>query len=270
MNLPTSPPFALDVAHGSAAIWRAHEGADATSFEVVSSAYPALDAVLPSAGWPVGQLSEILSHQPLGADWQLVLPAVLAQQRAALGAGCARWAGSVVLVNPVHPPFAPTWAAWGLDTSRLVVLQPQSPQAAAWATEQALRCADVVAVLAWLPHASAVVLRRLQYAATQSRSLAWVFRPASAASQASPAPLRLHVDGVANDQAEPSLQLRVLKRRGAPHAEVLQLPWAQDAVPQALRAARRLQQRLRQDPTPRRSGGAHVHADVDAVALAVG
>lgn len=260
--------FSSPMASLPTAIWRAHEVVATSEIETVASTHAALDAVLPGGGWPIAQLSEVLSHQPLGADWQLVLPAVLAQQRAALGAGCARWAGSVVLVNPVHPPFAPTWAAWGLDTSRLVVLQPQSPQAAAWATEQALRCADVVAVLAWLPHASAVVLRRLQYAATQSRSLAWVFRPASAATQASPAPLRLQVDGVADADGEPRLQLRVLKRRGLPLDEVLSLPWAQDGVPKALRAARRLQQRLRETSQPEHTGVAHVPVDLDAVAVA--
>ena len=266
--MPPPSIFTLNSTGLSTPIWRAHVAADTADLETVSSDYPALDAALPGGGWALGQLSEVLSHQPLGADWQLVLPAVLTQQRAALGAGCARWAGSVVLVNPVHPPFAPTWAAWGVDTSRLVVLQPQSPQAAAWATEQALRCADVVAVLAWLPHASSVVLRRLQYAAAQSRSLVWVFRPASAATQASPAPLRVHVEGVADADGEPRLQLRVLKRRGLPFDEVLSLPWAQDGVPQALRAARRLRQRLRETSQPEHTGVAHVPVNVDAVAVA--
>ena len=220
-------------------VWRADASPlPADDLETVASTYPALDAVLPGGGWPLGQLTELLSQQPVGADWQLVLPALVAHQQAATGAGQARWAGSVVLVNPVHTPFAPVWQSWGVDTQRLVCLRPPSPQAAAWAVEQALRCADVVAVLAWLPHASAVVLRRLQYAASHSRSLTWVLRPASAAAQASPAPLRVQADAAVAADGEPSLRVRVLKRRGAPHEQDLLLPWAQDAVVQAWRAAR--------------------------------
>lgn len=247
-------------------VWRA--GASPCrpdDWATIASTYPALDAVLPGGGWPLGELTELLSQQPVGADWQLVLPALVAQQQAAIGAGQAPWAGSVVLINPVHAPFAPVWQAWGVDTQRLVCLHPPSPQAAAWALEQALRCADVVAVLAWLPHASALVLRRLQYAAAQSRSLTWVLRPASAAAQASPAPLRLHTDAAVTAQGEPVMRVRVLKRRGAPHAGEVVLPWAQDGVVQAWRAARDWRQAWTPVATPE---SRDEQQPLDAVAVA--
>jgi protein ImuA len=60
-----------------------------------------------------------------------------------------------------------------------------------WACEQALRCAEVSAVLAWLPRARVGELRRLQLAAAQHESLLFVLRPESVAQSASPARLRL-------------------------------------------------------------------------------
>ena len=61
----------------------------------------------------------------------------------------------------------------------------EAPAARLWACEQALRCAEVAAVLAWLPRARVGELRRLQLAAAQHESLLFVFRPESAAQAAS-------------------------------------------------------------------------------------
>lgn len=251
-----------------AALWWAHEPPFLAHGDVVASTYAALDAVLPGGGWPLGQLIELLSPQPMGADWQLLQPALVAQQRAVMAAAQARWAGSVVLVNPLHLPFAPLWQAAGVDTGRLLCLQPPSPQAAVWALEQALRCADVVAVLAWLPHASALALRRVQLAAAQSRCLVWVFRPAQMADQASPAPLRLWLECGASADGEPVLRVRVLKRRGRPHAAVLDLPWAQEALVQALRGARHWRRQWLQPDALSQEDGSERDGALDAVAVA--
>jgi len=95
-----------------------------------------------------------------------------------------------------------------------------------WAAEQALRCADVAAVLAWLPQVRAAQLRRLHMAASQHRKLLFVMRPAQAQNESSPAVLRLLVapalPGV--DTPAGALQLQILKRRGPPLTEPLLLP----------------------------------------------
>lgn len=89
-----------------------------------------------------------------------------------------------------------------------------------WACEQALRCSEVAAVLAWLPHARVGELRRLQLAAAQHVALLFVFRPAALAQSASPARLRLQVLPAEAGQ----MDVHLLKRRGPPLIAPLTLP----------------------------------------------
>jgi protein ImuA len=86
-----------------------------------------------------------------------------------------------------------------------------------WATEQALRCADVSAVLAWLPQARAEDLRRLHLCAQAGEKLLVVFRGSEARNLSSPARLRLLVQGTEE------LEVLVLKRRGPPLLQPLVL-----------------------------------------------
>ena len=209
-------------------VWHA-DALGASQQPVQPTGYALLDAQLPGGGWPVGALSEVL--QPLAGlhEWQLVLPA--------LAQAVARRAGAVVVVAPPCEPFAPALQAQGLSVHRLCLLRPDSAKAALWATEQALRCRDVLAVMAWLPQAQSAALRRLQLAAVQQQQLLWVFRPASAASQASPALLRLLVQGLAlpgDTAGAPGMQVQILKRRGPPLAQGLDLPGCHSRLAQVL------------------------------------
>lgn len=198
-----------------------------------ATGYASLDAQLPGGGWPVGALCEVL--QPLAGlhEWQLVLPA--------LAQAAARRAGAVVVVTPPCEPFGPALKAQGLPPERLCVVRADSARAAFWAAEQALRCSDVLAVMAWLPQAPAAALRRLQLAAAQQQQLLWVFRPVSAAPQASPALLRLRVQGragaaEASASAAPGMQVQILKRRGPPLAQGLDLPGCHPRLAKTLAA----------------------------------
>jgi len=173
-----------------------------------ASGFAALDAELPGGGWPVGALTEILHAGPESFAWPLLLPA-LARAVAARGR-------PVVLIGAPHLPFSPSLAAQGVPPQALLWVRSDAPAARLWACEQALRCADVAAVLAWLPQARAGELRRLQLAAAQFDSLLWVFRPAAQAGQASPARLRLLVEAVAGPAGCGTLAVHLLKRRGPP------------------------------------------------------
>jgi len=112
-----------------------------------------------------------------------------------------------------------------------------------WACEQALRCAEVAAVLAWLPQARVGELRRLQLAAAQHDRLLFVFRPDTAAHSASPARLRLRLAACAADAAQ--IDVHILKRRGPPLAAPLQLPARSERMT-ALLAASQFRRKLRQ------------------------
>ncbi len=215
-------------------VWHA-DALGASAQRVFPSGHAALDAQLPGGGWPVGALSEVL--QPLAGlhEWQLVLPALVQ--------ATARQSGAVVLVAPPCEPFGPALQSQGLRAERVCVVHADSPMVALWAAEQALRCQGVLAVMAWLPQAQPAALRRLQLAAAQQQQLLWVFRPvdapvpASQVSQASPAQLRLQVQGLAlpGDAAEaPGMQVQILKRRGPPLAQVLHLPGCHPQLAQVL------------------------------------
>lgn len=182
----------------------------------VGTGHAALNAELPGAGWPLGALIELLQTQPDAAGFSLLLPAVVARVR---GEG-----GAVVLVNPPHEPFLPALAAAGLAAPSILLVRAETPAAQLWSAEQALRCGDVAAVLAWLPCARSAQLRRLHLAAAQRLdSLLFALRPVQAADAASPALLRLRVSAQAAGpgQSAPTLRVHILKRRGPPqHAPV--------------------------------------------------
>ncbi|MDM0057952.1 translesion DNA synthesis-associated protein ImuA [Variovorax fucosicus] len=230
MGLPSLDPFLTSGRHN---MWRGDElgGADA---QVVGSGHAALDAQLPGGGWPVGAMTEVLQSAPEAHVWQLLLPA-LAQAVETRG-------GPVVLIGAPHEPFGPALAAGGLPVEAVMWVRgaPGGGAQRLWACEQALRCADVAAVLAWLPQARVGELRRLQLAAAQHEGLLFVFRPESVAQSASPARLRLQVVSAEAGQ----MDVHLLKRRGPPLAAPLTLP-ARNARMTALLAASQLRRKAR-------------------------
>ncbi|MBP6405514.1 MAG: translesion DNA synthesis-associated protein ImuA [Proteobacteria bacterium] len=205
-------------------VWRAdgHAWNDA----VLPTGHPVLNAHLPGGGWPLDGLVEVLQARPERHAWQLVLPA-LAQVAQAQP-------GPVVLVGTPFEPFGPALAAQGLPGERLLCVRSDKPAARLWAAEQALRCAGVAAVLAWLPQARADQLRRLHLAAQQGQRQRplFVFRTLAAQHESSPARLRLLLQGT------DALQVRILKRRGPPVDAPVLLP-AHPPRLAALLAARR-------------------------------
>jgi protein ImuA len=195
-------------------VWHAHALATAP-VRVQATGNGALDAQLPGGGWPVGGMTEVLQTDGAHCEWRLLLPAL---------ARCGQ--GPVVLVGAPFVPFAPALAAQGLAVQRLLWMAAQTLAQRLWAAEQALRCAEVDAVLAWLPAGRADTvrtdqLRRLQMAASGYNKLLFVMRPAAAWADASPAVLRLQV-GVDSQRAD-ALEVQLLKRRGPPCDQPLTL-----------------------------------------------
>ncbi|WP_249931289.1 translesion DNA synthesis-associated protein ImuA [Ramlibacter sp. 2FC] len=207
-------------------VWRGEALAGAGG-AVLPSGHAALDAQLPGGGWPLGAMVELLQPQPQAPVWQLLLPGLARQLR--------EQAGPAVLVGPPCEPFGPSLRAQGLPGERLLWVRSEPPAARLWAAEQALRCAEVSAVLAWLPQARSAELRRLQLAAQQQGRLLFVLRGAQARHEASPAPLRLWLEGW------DSLEVHILKRRGPPLEAPVRLP-AQAPRVAALLAAWRLRE----------------------------
>jgi len=222
-------------------VWRVQDLAAEEA--VLPTGHAALDAQLPGGGWPVGSMVEVLQQGAGPHGWQLLLPA--------LAQAITRQAGPVVLVGAPYEPFGPSLQAQGLPSERLLWVRAEKSAARLWAAEQALRCAEVAAVLAWLPKAKGGELRRLHMAAQQQRRLLFVFRGVEARNDASPARLRLLVEGV------DSLELRILKRRGPPLETPLPLP-AHSARVAALLEARKRRGAKQAPPAPAGVRKSHV------------
>jgi protein ImuA len=228
--LNSSPIKAARPPSDNPAVWAASELA-ASQGGHVPTGNRALDAQLPGGGWPLGALVEVLQMQEQGpggvhSEWRLLLPALV------------KTSGVLVLVGAPHAPFAPGLAGQGLGVQRLLCVNTATPASRLWATEQALRCKDVAAVLAWLPQARADALRRLQISAATHRKLLFVMRPVEAQAESSPAVLRLMAT---NAQEGDGLQVHILKRRGPPLEQALTLA-ARPARLSALLAAQAMQQ----------------------------
>lgn len=248
MSLPSLDTFSSSARHR---LWRADE-LGLADVRAIGTGHAALDAQLPGGGWPVGALTELLQSAPEAHVWQLLLPALAG----AVQGGARR----VVLVGAPREPFGPALAAQGLPPEALLWVRGEGAQhlSRLWAAEQALRCADVAAVLAWLPQVRVGELRRLQLAAAQHASLLFVLRPEASAGSTSPARLRLHLARCEADDAQ--IDVHILKRRGPPLSAPIQLP-ARHARMTALLAAGQLRRKLRrqQDGAPPASeGGATV------------
>lgn len=221
-------------------VWRAGELGSA-SLHTVDTGYAALNQVLPSGGWPQGALIELLQPQAGLHEWGLLAPALAAIQQAGPGQ-------MVVLVGAPCLPFGPALGARQLDMQRLLCVQANDGPALLWATREALQCADVASVLAWLPDARSAHLRRLQIAAHAHNKLLFVFRPLRAQQESSPAPLRLLLEGAVNEAGEAgNLLVHLLKRRGPPLAAPLLLTTRPARLLALLAASRERVRRRRED-----------------------
>ncbi|AAY92965.1 translesion DNA synthesis-associated protein ImuA [Pseudomonas protegens] len=186
---------ALDSLFNAGRVWKGRPAAAPASPQPTGHA--ALDAVLPTGGWPEAALTEILiAAQGLG-ELQLLWPSL-----ARLSAAGER----IVLVAPPFVPYPQAWQNAGVDVRQLSIIQA-GERDALWAAEQCLRSGSCGAVLCWPQQADDRALRRLQVAAESGQTLAFAYRPLETARNPSPAALRIAVQG------RPG-QLRVLKCRG--------------------------------------------------------
>jgi cell division inhibitor SulA len=144
-----------------------------------------LDAHLPGHGWPLGAVTELISAKPGLGEFRLLFQAL---------ADTGKQGQWVILIDPPWIPYPASLQGHGLLLERLLLVRTGSTRESLWACEQALRNGRGGAVLAWPEQISFARLRRLQIAAENSAKLAFLFRPESAAREASPAALRLQLE----------------------------------------------------------------------------
>ncbi len=186
-------------------VWRGDRLAQTS--DVLASGYAALDAELPGGGWPRGAVTEFLADGVGLGELSLLLPVLQT---------CVK-EGPLALLAPPFSAHAPAWAM-ALPLPSLLWVRAEGAEIA-WAAENLLASGALGALLAWLPaQTDARTLRRLQLAAEAHGAPAFIFRQAAAARSASAAPLRLELGGNST-----GLTVRILKRRGPPLAQALQL-----------------------------------------------
>jgi hypothetical protein len=176
-----SAVVAIDGLLATRRLWRGQPATLAPS-DAIATGWQALDAVLPGGGWPPAALSEILLPADGVGELRLVWPAL-----ARMGDGV------IAVVAPPYRPYAPAWQAAGLRPESLQIVDA-NPRDALWAAEQCLRSGACRAVLCWPQKADDRALRRLQVAAETGRTPGFAFRPATAALNPSPAPLRIAIE----------------------------------------------------------------------------
>jgi hypothetical protein len=185
-------------------VWRGHELAPV---KARSTGHMALDALLPGGGWPIGALTELIPLiEGIGevAVLQAALKRLCDERR------------HIVFVHPPYIPYAPALLSAGLPLPRVLWIDAVCDEDAHWAAEQTLREGAAGAVLLWSHAAADRPLRRLQLAAEEGQSLAFIYRPAVSLNNSSPAALRIVLR-----PAPGALGVEVLKARGGHRGAVL-------------------------------------------------
>jgi len=171
--------------------------------ETIPTGHKALDNSLPSGGWNLGTLTELLiAHDGIG-EFSLLLPALrkITSNK--------QWAA---LINPPYVPYAPALAAAGLNLDYLLVVNPEDDTDTLWSAEQLLRSATFQVVVFWINNAhssyknrrsrknrngdNANRFRRLQLAAEHAGAWAVAYRDIEEAKQHSSAALRICLQAV--------------------------------------------------------------------------
>jgi len=219
-------------------VWRGDQLASSPA--AVSSGFAALDQELPGGGWPKGALVELLRDSEGIGELRLLLPALARLTQA------GEW---IVLVAPPHVPYAPAFAAGGIDPARVIVVAVTEEKHRWWAAEQVLRADSAGALLFWPRLVNDQRLRRLQLAAQEGATPGFVFAGTERAAQPSPSPLRIRLSAT-----EARLRIEVFKRRGGGMAKPLLLDVAMSsrcAESHAANARRTMTTKLERIPVQR-------------------
>ena len=215
-----APEPASAVLH--AQVWRADEvAASASACAAVPTGYTNLDAELPGAGWPCGQLIELLVDRAGTGELSLLAPALVqaSRERRACVWVLPRSASGPATATQEVLPYGPALQGAGVNLAQHIFVKPGTTREAFWAIEQSLRSAQLGALICWLPTSNSVdsefrALRRLHLLASHSRTLLFALRGSHCLAAPSPAALRLQLE-----PRDAQLQVHILKRRGRPLLE---------------------------------------------------
>ncbi len=179
-------------------LWRG-PSVNAAHLATETTGYAALDAALPGGGWPKNGITELLHAFDGLGELTLLLPTL---------ARLTQTGRIVVLVGAPYLPYPAALLAQDIDLRQLYFITALKKESL-WTTEQCLRSGACAVVIGWQMAAEERAIRRLQVAAEHGQTLGFVFRPAAAAANPSPATVRIRIDAV-----EDETHLEILKCRG--------------------------------------------------------
>ena len=152
---------------------------------VIPTGSPALDEILPGGGWPKAGLVEITVPDEHTDAISLLLPALvrLSQQ--------GRW---LVMVTPPYQPRARLLTAAGMNTSKVLQVNPHPGRSGLWTVESLMRTGNCSVVMAWPSCATELMAKKLKKAATAGKTPAILFRQEGMPACTSIADVRLKLE----------------------------------------------------------------------------
>lgn len=199
--------------------WRrfgVHRASEQALLPVVATGWPALDRLLPSGGYPLGAVTELLTADTGSGELSLLLPCLAACLE-------TRPQSQIALVSPPHRLNAPALVEAGLETARVPIIRCRDNSERLWAMEQMACPGAFQAFVVWGDTLDDRSLRRLQLAAEHAACPVFVYRGLARAGQRSPAALRLVITGRDGRQ-----QLEICKCRGPAGARLSGLEFTRD------------------------------------------
>jgi protein ImuA len=182
-------------------LWRGRCRGSASE-EAIDSGFEELNAILPTGGWPVKSVIELVVDEWGNGELQVLLPLMryLSQQKSHLA-----------LVAPPYLPYAPALHNAGIALEHLAIIDNRvAAKDKWWCAEKMLRHGDCGLVLVW-PERKHIrtwssQVRRLQVAATMGGNLGIIFNRGEPAD--TPVSLRLKLS-----YCQQGISVKVLKSR---------------------------------------------------------
>jgi hypothetical protein len=180
----------------------------------LSTGFNALDQLLPGGGWPASGLVEIVSKHKAIGELQLLMPLLRLR---------SQQSQSLLWITPPYKLHGPALAQSGVNIRNSFVIPAQTRcNHALWSIEKALQSTECAMVLAWQNWLSGRVIRRLQMAAIQGKTLGVLFhqRP----TPHSPATLQLELSAAPDSQeGNRQINIRLLRAKGSHRQGEIQL-----------------------------------------------
>ncbi|MBS1604971.1 MAG: Error-prone repair protein ImuA [Bacteroidetes bacterium] len=129
---------------------------------------PVLEA-FPGNSFPTGAIHELISHRPENA-------AATSGFTAGLISGLMRSGGACVWVSCTRRIYPPGLKAFGIEPDHIVFMDMRNEKEVLWATEEALKCDGLSAVVGEIRELSMIASRRYQLAVEQSRVTGLIVR----------------------------------------------------------------------------------------------